>query len=85
MQILQIDESQELANMLEGAAILSTIDHAGIRLYVVNRDGKDSLIFSGTNNSGFVDSFANVDIGEPVRVTVTKTMSFPLIGGRQGL
>ena len=54
MQIIQTDQCEELSNMLEGSTVLSTIDHAGIRLYVVNRDGKDSLIFSGTNNSGFV-------------------------------
>ena len=31
--------------------------------------------------SGYTDSKTGVDVGEPVRVTVTKTMSFPLIGG----
>ena len=30
---------------------------------------------------GFADSTVGLDVGEPVRVTVTKTMSFPLIGG----
>lgn len=53
MQIHQFDESQELANMLQKSDILTTVDHAGIRLYVVARDGRESLIFCGAGNSGF--------------------------------
>lgn len=53
MQIHQFDESQELANMLKKSEILSMTDHAGIRCYAVTRNGQDSLIFSGNDNSGF--------------------------------
>lgn len=82
-------DSTHLANEAARWAVVDKAPGSNLQQYVCSQAATDelqnglqaSVQFDNGSGGGFVDSAANLDIGDPVRVTVKKTMSFPLIGG----
>ena len=82
-------DSTHLANESARWAMVDKAPGSNLQQYICSQASTDEMQnglqakvqFDNQNGGGFVDSTANLEIGDPVRVTVTKTMSFPLIGG----
>jgi hypothetical protein len=54
MQVTTLNDAQELADFLEQSKILDTTDHQTGRMYVVEFDGQDVLVFPHSNGAAFV-------------------------------
>ena len=53
MQTNNLDE-QELADLLEQSKTLSMVDHGAVRMYVIEFDKQDILVFADSSNNATV-------------------------------
>ena len=80
-------DATHLANEAARWAVVDKAPGGNLQQYVCSQASTDEMQnglkarVQFNPGGGFADSTTGLDVGEPVRVTVTKTMSFPLIGG----
>ena len=80
-------DATHLANEAARWAVVDKAPGGNLQQYVCSQASTDEMQnglkarVQFNPGGGFADSTVGLDVGEPVRVTVTKTMSFPLIGG----
>jgi hypothetical protein len=53
MQVIAHTGSQDLAEILEQSNVLDITDHGSLRMYTVEFDGQDILIFADSSNNFF--------------------------------
>ena len=81
-------DATHLANEAARWAVVDKAPGGNLQQYVCSQASTDEMqnglkakVQFSHNGAAFADSKLDLNVGEPVRVTVTKTMSFPLIGG----
>lgn len=53
MQVIAHEGSQELADILDQSSILDITDHHGLRMYTIECNGQDVLMFADGSNNAF--------------------------------